>query len=403
MQTAYFEVNIPKVLITKALRRVWPGVIWSPLSPSRFATLPDPRLPGPRWIRVRNRQCGICATDMTLLLVQADPGVSIAALPGLARYYLGHEVVSEVVETGAEVTTAQVGDRVIMDTRHTGPTCFSQEISPPCRHCSAGNYARCENQSRGVGPVGVGGGWGDSYTAHESEVFKVPDDLTDDQAVLVEPVSVAARAVLRRRPESGERVLVIGCGIIGLLTVGVARIVAPQAHITAMARYPHQAALARRLGADEVISGGDGYQEVARVTGGQLYAGPLGNKMVLGGYDVIYDIVGTGQTIKDSLRWARAGGTVVLVGISPKVTKTDLSPIWHQEVNLVGSVVHGLEEWQGQRVHGYDLAMQWLRDGTLPTQGLITHRFPLQEYRRAVATATDKRTGSIKVVFQMQS
>jgi threonine dehydrogenase-like Zn-dependent dehydrogenase len=402
MRTIYFEINIPKALVTKALRRVWPGVIWSPLSPSHFATLPEPRLPGPRWIRVSNRQCGVCATDLTLLLVQADPGVSMAALPGLKRFYLGHEVVSDVIETGPEVTTVQVGDRVIMDTRFTGPTCLSQEISPPCRHCSAGNYARCENQSRGDGPFGIGGGWGDGYTAHESEVFKVPAALTDDQAILVEPASVAARAVLRRMPRSGERVLVVGCGIIGLLTVRITRIAAPQTHITAMARYPHQAAMARRLGADEVISGGDRYEEIARVTGGQLYVGPLNNKMLLGGYDVIYDIVGTGQTIKDSLRWARAGGTVVLVGISPRLMKTDLSPVWHQEVNLVGSVVHGIEEWQGQRMHGFDLVIQWMQSGLLPTDDLITHRFPLEEHKRAVATATNKRTGAIKVVFQMQ-
>jgi threonine dehydrogenase-like Zn-dependent dehydrogenase len=402
MQTFYFEVKIPKVLITKALRRVWPGVIWSPLSPSRFATLPDPPLAGPRWVRVRNRQCGICATDVMLLLVEADPRVSMAPLPGLARFYLGHEVVSDVIETGPQVTTVRVGDRVIMNTRHAGPTCFSQEISPPCRHCGEGNYALCENQSRGAGPVGVGGGWGDSYTAHESEVFNVPDDLTDDQAVLVEPASVAVRAVLRRRPKSGERVLVIGCGVIGLLTVGVARMAAPQAHITALARYPHQAAMARRLGADEVISDRDEYEQVARVTGGQLYVGPLSNKMLLGGYDVIYDIVGTGRTIKDSLRWARAGGTVVVVGISLKLMRTDLSPVWHQEVSLMGSLVHGIEEWQGQRIHGYNLAMQWMRDGALPTDGLITHRFPLRKYKRAVATAIDKRTGAIKVVFQME-
>jgi len=266
-----------------------------------------------------------------------------------------------------------------------------------------GNYARCENQSRGIGPVGTGGGWGDSYTAHESEVFRVPDDLTDDQAVLVEPASVAVRAVLRRMPQSEERVLVIGCGIIGLLTVCVTRIVAPKAHITAMARYSHQAAMARRMGADDVISGGDEYEKVARATGGRLYVGPLSNKMLLGGYDVIYDIVGTGQTIKDSLRWAQAGGTVVVVGISPRLMKTDLSPLWHQEVNLVGSVVHGIEEWHDQRIHGYDLVLQWMHSGTLPTDDLITHRFPLKEYKQAVTAATDKQTGAIKVVFQMQS
>jgi threonine dehydrogenase-like Zn-dependent dehydrogenase len=401
MRTIYFEVNIPKALVTKALRPLWPGVIWTPLSPSRVTTLPEPSLPGPRWIRVRNRQCGICATDLTLLFVEADPQVSVAALPGLARFYLGHEAVSDVMETGPEVTAVRVGDRVIMDTRHTGPTCFSQELSPPCQHCSVGEYARCENQSNGTGPAGVGGGWGDGYTAHETEVWRVPPDLTDDQAILIEPASVALRAVLRQRPEPGERVLIIGCGIIGLLTVGVVRIVAPEAHITAMARYSHQAQMARRFGADEVIAGEDAYGEVARSTGGRLYEGALGNKMLLGGYDVIYDIVGTGQTIKDSLRWARAGGAVVLVGISPKLLRTDLSPVWHQEVNLVGSVVHGMEDWNGQRVHGYELVSQWMQAGILSTADLVTHRFPFHEYKQAVATATDKRTGVIKVVLQM--
>jgi threonine dehydrogenase-like Zn-dependent dehydrogenase len=401
MRTIYFEIKIPKALATKALRPIWPGVIWSPLSPTRIVDLPDPPLPGPHWLRVKNHQCGICATDLTLLFVQADPQVSMAALPGLARFYLGHEVVSEVIETGSEVTTVQVGDRVIMDTLHTGPTCSSQEITPPCQHCSAGNYARCENQSSGTGPTGTGGGWGDGYVAHESEVRGIPADLTDDQAILVEPASVALRGVLRKRPEAGERVLVIGCGIVGLLTVAIARLAAPKASITAMARYAHQAEMARRLGADEVVTGEDTYGEVARITGAHLYSGALGNKMLLGGYDVIYDVVGSGETIKNSLRWAKAGGTVVVLGISPKVIKTDLSPIWHQEVTLAGSIVHGIEEWDGQRSHGYDLVIEWMRDGTLPTAGLVTHRYPLADYKEAIATSTDKSTGAIKVVLQM--
>jgi threonine dehydrogenase-like Zn-dependent dehydrogenase len=248
----------------------------------------------------------------------------------------------------------------------------------------------------------MGGGWGDSYIAHESEVHKTPGDLTDDQAVLAEPASVALRAVLRARPGPGQQVLVIGSGIIGLLVISVIRIVEPEAHITAMARYPHQVDMARRLGAGRVIAGGDEFAEVARLTGGQLHAGPLGNKMLLGGYDVIYDIVGSGRTIQDSLRWARAGGAVVVVGISPKLIKTDLSPVWHQEVTLMGTIVHGIEQWQGQSVHGYDLVMDWMQEGLLPSDGLITHRFPFMDYKEAVATATDKRTGAIKVLLQMQ-
>jgi threonine dehydrogenase-like Zn-dependent dehydrogenase len=403
MRTIYFELSFPKAAVTKVLQRVWPGVVWSRLSPTRFAALPEPPLPGPRWVRVSNRQCGICASDLTILNVHSDPRISVAALPSIKRFYLGHEVVSDVVETGPQVTTVLVGDRVVMDTRFTGPTCFSQEISPPCRHCVAGDYARCENQAQGGGPFGVGGGWGDGYTAHETEVFKIPDDLTDDQAVFVEPASVAARAVLRRIPQAGHHILVVGCGTLGLLTIRIARIVAPNVHITAMARYSHQAALARQLGANEVIADGDGYQEVARVTGAELYVGPFDNQTLLGGFDIIYDVVGTGATIKDSLRWARAGGTVVLVGISPVMVKTDLSPIWHQEVDLIGSVVHGVEEWHGYSVHGYDLVIGWMRDGLIPVDGLITHRFSLEDIQNAVAIASDKRNGAVKVVLETRS
>jgi threonine dehydrogenase-like Zn-dependent dehydrogenase len=61
-----------------------------------------------------------------------------------------------------------------------------------------------------------------------------------------------------------------------------------------------------------------------------------------------------------------------------------------------------MESWDGGHAHGYDLAMQWMLEGRLPTAGLISHRFSLERYKEAVATATDKRTGAIKVVFQME-
>jgi threonine dehydrogenase-like Zn-dependent dehydrogenase len=168
-----------------------------------------------------------------------------------------------------------------------------------------------------------------------------------------------------------------------------------------MARYPHQAAAARHLGADQVLTGRDHYEEIARLTGARLYVGLLHNKMLLGGYDVIYDAVGSARTIHDCLRWARGGGTLVVVGIRPTLMTVDLSPVWHQEVTLMGSLGHGIEDWQGGHMHAFDLVVHWMQEGRLPTDGLITHRFPLEEYKRAIATATDKRTGAIKVVLQV--
>ena len=399
MRAIYIDKDIPRALAVKYLRGAWPGIVWSGLSHVHVVDIPEPALPGPRWLRVRNRQCGICASDLSLLLVKADPAAAPVALPGNNRFYLGHEVVGEVTEVGPAVTSIRPGQRVVMESRFTGPTCFTQEIDPPCRFCAAGDTRLCENASLQRGPSGVGGGWGDGYTAHESEVRVVPDDLSDDQASLVEPMAVALHGVLRRPPRDGEQVLIVGAGIIGLLTVQCVKLLAPGARLTVLARYPHQAEAATRLGADAVLSGGDLYQQVAQQTGGRLYRAILNRGMVLGGYDVVYDCVGRADTILDALRWTRARGTVVLVGIDLALLKVDLNPVWYQEVDLIGSHTFGAERVDGGSRHTFELVIDHLRAGRLREAGLTTHRFPLAEYRRAIDTALHKRSGAIKVTF----
>ncbi len=399
MRTIYIEKDIPRALAVKTLKRIWPGVAYSPLSHARYVDVPEPPLLGPRWLRVRNKQCGICASDLSLLFADADPDISPVALPGLHRLYLGHEVLGHVVETGPGVTRFEVGDRVIMDTRFINPTCLSQEIDPPCPHCAQGNYARCENASRSVGAHGVGGGWGDAFTAHETEVFPAPDDLSDDQAMMVEPLSTPVRAVLSRVPQRGQHALILGGGVIGLNTLQGVRALAPGCRITILARHPHQAEMARKLGADEVVRDEDGYQMTARITGARFYRGLWNARTLLGGFDVIYDCVGSAQSIQDCLRWARAGGSVVLIGVKLTRLNVDLSPIWHQEVELSGVLAHGVESWNGSLRHTYDVVIDLMRQGKLVTGDLITHRFPLEEWKHAVAAASNKRNGSIKVVI----
>jgi len=404
MRAIYVDKNIPRMLAVKGIKKLWPDVIYSRLSSARFADVGEPELPGPRWLRVQNLMCGICGSDLSLLQVEATPDIAPAALPGNQRFYLGHEVVSVVTQVGEGVTRHKVGDRVIMDTRFQGATCLSQEIDPPCRHCQEGNYQLCENASANVGPRGVGSGWGDGYTAHETEVYAVPDDISDEQAMMIEPLAVGVRAALRRLPGPEEKVLVLGAGIIGLTVVQAVRALSPQAHITVLARHHHQAEMARQLGADEIISGrDDAYEAVAQITNAKLYRGMMGNKMILGGFDVVYDCVGSAQTTKDSLRWARAGGAVVMVGIKFAPLKVDLTPIWYQEVDLLGTYAHGMEMWQGMRRHTYDVVIELLRAGQLQAEPLITHRFPLEKWKDAIRTAQDKSTGAIKVAFDYRS
>jgi threonine dehydrogenase-like Zn-dependent dehydrogenase len=401
VRTVYWEKDIPKLVASHLLHRIWPGVIWSPLSPVYVKDIPDPGLPGPRWLRVRNRQCGICATDLSILHTKPSVDIAVAPIPSTDRIYLGHELVGEVVELGPGVTRYRVGDRVAMEARYTGsPNCYTQEIDPPCRHCAAGQTRLCENKALGRAPQGVGGGWSDSLIAHESEVWPVPQDLNDDQASLIEPSAVALHAVLRRPPQPGEQVLIIGAGIIGLLVLQAARIVSPQAKITVLARHAHQAEMARRLGAQQVTAEKDGaYDRMAEITGARHYRFPLNRGMLLGGFEVVYDCVGKAHTIVDGLRWARAGGTFVLVGIAFESLKVDLSPTWYQEVDLLGSQTFGLEDWRGRRAHTFDLVIEMMQEGALRHDGLITHRFPLAQLRRAVAVAQDRRGGAIKVTL----
>ncbi len=401
MQAIWVDKNIPRMLMTKALAPLWPGFIWTPLSAAGAGQIPDPALPGPRWMRVRTELCGICATDLSLLAVHADPSVAPAALPGIARIFLGHEVSAIVTEVGAGVTRFRSGDRVTMDTHFTGANCVTLGIEPPCRHCTNGEYVLCDNSSA-PGPRAIGAGFGDGFITHESAVYPVPGELSTAQVAMIEPFSVAVHAVARCVPQPGDRVLVIGAGIIGLMTVMAIRAIQPQAQITVIARYPHQQAMAERLGAKNVLDN-PAYAEIARLTGGRYFSAPLNKGVVVGGFDIIYDCVADARTTNDALRWARAGGTVVAVGVHmTPMPKVDLTRIWFHEVNLIGTNQHGMDTFAGMRKHTYEWVLDFYRRGAAAaTDSLVTHHFPMRDHREAFRLAGQKRREKvIKVVLE---
>ncbi len=403
MHAIWVDKHIPRVLLTKAITPLWPDFVWTPLSAARAGELPDAPLPGPRWLRVRNQACGICASDLSLLFVHADPSIAPAALPGLSRFYLGHETASVVTEVGPGVTRFRIGDRVVMDTHSSGANCDTLEIEPKCRYCAGGEYQFCINKSA-AGPQGVGGGFGDGFVTHESAVYPAPKELSTTQLAMTEPLSVAVHAVARRPPKAGDKVLVIGAGIVGLLMVMAIRAIQPEAQITVIARYPHQQEMAERLGAQNILKN-PGYSDIARLAGGTYFSAPLNKGIVVGGFDVIYDCVGSPRTTNDALRWARAGGTLVMVGIHmAPMPKIDLSLVWYDEVNLIGTYAHSVDELDGQRKHTYEWVFDFYRRGAFPdVESLVTHRFPFEDYRAAIRVATQKgREKAIKVMFENQ-
>jgi len=399
MKALYVNLTAPRMLSTRMLARLSKrAAYFGPLAPLREEDVAWPPALEPHHVRVRNRLGGICGSDIHFVQADGDFRIAPAALPGITRIYLGHEVVGDVVEVGSEVKGYKVGDRVAAQT--LAGSCLGQGREPLCRYCAVGNYSLCE-EARQQDPHSVGGGLAEEWVTHEGRLFHVPDDLSDEQAVLLEPAACGLRAALRRRAQAGDRVMVIGCGTIGLMTLQCIRAVQPDCEITALAQFDYQANMARKLGASNIIMlGSDAYGEVARLTGGRVYRGRLGNRTIVGGFDLVYDCVGKAQTLRDALRWTRAGGAVVLVGVNLAPMHVDLTPVWYWEVELVGILAHGGEDWQGERMSTFDLVVRLLKEGKLNFEGFITHRFPLSEYRKAFMTAMDQRGSQpFKVIF----
>jgi 2-desacetyl-2-hydroxyethyl bacteriochlorophyllide A dehydrogenase len=399
MWTSTLELTPRRVLITQLLGRFWRGAYFSSFAPLQVQNVPRQALPATNWVRVRNRLAGICGSDLHLIYLDGDLRIAPAAVPGHSASYPGHEVVGEVIEVGDDVQHLRVGDRVVLQ---SGPCCLSTGIQPPCRACTSGNYSLCE-QGTFPDPQPIGGGWSEEMLLPEQQLFRISPAMSDKQAVALEPTAVALHAVLRQKPCPDDHVLVIGAGTIGLLTIQVLRILCPQVKIGASIRHPFQVEQALRMGADYILYPQDSYETVRARTSAQLYKGSLGNKMLLGGYDIIYDTVADQRTLHDALRWTRAGGAVLTIGVNLHLMNIDLSPVWYQEVNLIGSLAHGMETWpigSSERKSTFAIAAEMIERGLLHPEQLITHEFTLNHYQQALTTAANKaHSRAIKVIF----
>ncbi|MDP8256162.1 MAG: zinc-binding dehydrogenase [Candidatus Alcyoniella australis] len=398
MRALFFDNDIRRILAVKALSKVDKLAALRRFAPVRYAVVPEPELPNGRWLKVRNKSCGLCGTDIHLILMDLDPLSFPAALPGLQRKFLGHELLGEVLEVGDDVGDFAPGQRVVQ--RIDWPSCFQLEIDPPCARCAEGSYMLCENLGKRPMPiVNVGGGFSPRMVMHRSQPFKVPDELSDERAQLIEPTASALHGVLRRPPRPGEKLLVIGAGTIGLLCLACARALEPEAEVYVLARHKFQREAARRMGATAVLSDDNGLlRKAAGLTDGAHHRGMFGNQILLGGFDAVYDSVGNDHTLQSSLRLARAGGDVVLVGINMTPGKFDYTPIWNQEITLHGINSHAVEA-DGRNT--FERAAELLADPRFPAEGLITHRLPMKRWSDAVKLFLDKgRSGAIKIVLE---
>jgi threonine dehydrogenase-like Zn-dependent dehydrogenase len=245
----------------------------------------------------------------------------------------------------------------------------------------------------------TGGGWSEgTLVAHPLQLHRVPEDVPDEAAVSIEPLACAVHAALRASPGPEETTLVVGAGSVGLFVVAALRNLTSAGRILCVAKHARQREEALRLGASEVVHPRETYGWLPQALGAEVQRPELGKPVVIGGADVTFECVGASGTIEDATRLTRPEGVVALVGMPAARTSLDLTPLWHGEVTLAGTYAYGIEEYRGERITSFELALRLAPEIRLET--MIGPRFGLRQYREAISAARAAgREGHVKVVF----
>jgi len=348
------------------------------------------------WHRLQPRLTGICGSDLSLVEGHAstyfEDWVSFPFVPG-------HEIVADTDDGRRVVVEPVLGHA-------------ARGLPLPFLDAAPGDgddYAHLVGGHLKPGiQIGfcksTGGGWSTELIAHESQLHVVPDHVSDEQAVMVEPAAGGIHAALATWPavdralRAGENpvVAVLGAGTMGLCAVAGLRRYVPGVRIVVGARYPHQQALARALGADVAVPADELSRAVRREVGCHVVGDHL-----TGGSHATIDAVGNSASIADCLRFTRPRGRVVLLGMPAEVT-VDLTGLWHRETELVGSYTYGTETMpDGTRTRTFDLAIETVAAARL--ERLLSATYPLEDFEDAIAHASAAgRRGAVKIAFDLR-
>ncbi len=353
----------------------------APASSLKLEEIRPPRLPGPGWHMVKPRLSGICGSDQALLSGKAS--LHLAALTS-TPFVPGHEIVGELSDGRRVVVQPALG-------------CAVRGLEP-CPECAGGLPALCRRTTDGTISAGLqtgycrdsGGGWSEALVAHCSQLHDVPGELSDEDAVMVEPLACALHAAAIADPQPGERIAIIGAGTIGLLTLAAVRNRAPAATLLTVAKHKGQEGAARRFGADDVCAPDRLHIEGARLTNARRLVGHQGRELLLGGFDRVLDCVGSGESLEQATTITRPRGRVVLVGM-PGALKADLAAAWLRELEI--RAAYGYE-------HDFPAALEFARE--LRPGRLIDRGWPLHAFKKALERAPKAaRNGHVKTVFEI--
>ena len=285
--------------------------------------IPEPELINENWVKVKVKLGGICGTDIHILEIDQSTNqlnfVSTPAVPG-------HEIVGVITELGTNVKNLNIGDRVLID---EVLSCEVRGIEL-CGACKEGNNNLCYNLDKGdISPgfiIGLckdtGGGWGQYVVVHESQIFKIPDSISFEDALIAEPLAGSIHGVLKNLPKDDDKVIVVGCGVMGLSTI-LALKVFSKCKIIALDTRQSQLDIATKLGVNDVFlaSKSTFIRKIARKLGVRTVSPPLQDPILIGGgADIVFDCVGNTSSLTTSLRLLKPRGTLLLIGQPANLT-----------------------------------------------------------------------------------
>lgn len=390
MKALIYERSPARYAAAKLLGRLATAKV--SVTPLRLTEIDPPKLPSPEWVQVVPRLSGICGSDLATIESGSSRYLEdFVSFP----FVMGHEIVGNYQSETGELKRAVVIPSL---------NCEVRGISPKCRFCEMGQPQQCQMLHFGdLGPglqtgfcTDTSGGWSTEIVAHRSQLVDIPDSLSDEEAVLLEPFSCAVHAALSIGTNLNSQVAVIGSGTLGLLIIAALRQLNPSIEIIATAKYATQKLLAKEFGASVVCSSDELYRQARTIRNAHMIASDKPSD----GFEVVFDAVGSPSSIEQALKVAAPGAHVILVGM-PRDSRIDLTPLWMKELSLIGAYAYGLEEIDGQTIRTFDLAVE-----LAPKVGLsklLSATYRLEDYEVAIDHAANAgKRGAIKIAFDMR-
>jgi len=329
----------------------------------RTIDIPEPSAPGPGDALVRVHRVGICGTDLSGYLGKM-PFFSYPRIPG-------HELGVEVVAVGEGVAGVKPGDRCSVEPYINCQKCYS---------CRRGHSNCCEYHLT-LG-VHCDGGLRPEFIVPARKLHLAPN-LSFDQCALVETLAIGCHAVNRAAPLSGENVLVIGAGPIGLSAIEFAKL--SGARTIVMDMNPDRLAFVReKIGVpDTILARGDAsdLEALAELTGGQLA-------------DAVIDATGSNKSMVRALEFATFAGRIVYVGITQQNLEFPHAPFMHRrELTLLAS--------RNALPGDFTRIIGLIGDGKIDTRPWITHQAGFDEVAAVFPTWLKPETGVIKAIVHV--